>query len=96
MTCRVKSGVTSSLSLSKVLSADYAKAVKIEYNHKNVFDFKLKETADAKVLIKQLKPALEKKQKKMLEVDVTNIDRTFGTVFTTIPEASCPPAIGYP
>lgn len=67
--------------LSKVLSADYAKAVKIEYSHKNVFDFKLKDTADAKVLIKQLKPALEKKQKKMLEVDVTNIDRTFGTMF---------------
>ena len=67
--------------LSKILSADYAKAVKIEYKHKNVYDFKLKETADAKVLIRQLKPALEKKQKKMLEVDVTNIDRTFGTMF---------------
>ena len=54
---------------------------KIEYSHKNVFDFKLNQTADAKVLIKRLKPALETKQKKVIEVDVTNIDRTFATMF---------------
>lgn len=67
--------------LSRILCTDYVKAAKIEYSHKNVFDFKLNQTADAKVLIKRLKPALETKQKKVIEVDVTNIDRTFGTMF---------------
>ena len=34
-----------------------------------------------KVLMKELMPALEKKQKKSIQLDVTNIDRTFGTIF---------------
>ena len=48
---------------------------------KNVYDFKLEQTADMKVLMKELMPALEKKQKKSIQLDVTNIDRTFGTIF---------------
>ena len=39
------------------------------------------QTADMKVLMKELMPALEKKQKKSIQLDVTNIDRTFGTIF---------------
>ena len=33
------------------------------------------------MLVKNLLPALEKKQKKSMELDVTNINRTFGTIF---------------
>ena len=33
------------------------------------------------MLVKKLLPALEKKQKKSIEVDVSNTDRTFGTIF---------------
>ena len=36
---------------------------------------------DEKVLLKQLLPALERGEKRGLEVDVTNTDRTFGTIF---------------
>ena len=36
---------------------------------------------DERVLLKVLLPALEKHQKRSLEVDVTNTNRTFGTIF---------------
>ena len=67
--------------LSKILGYKYDPAQKMDYNHKNVYDFKLERTADMKVLMKELMPALEKKQKKSIQLDVTNIDRTFGTIF---------------
>ena len=46
-----------------------------------LYDFELEKTLDEKVLVKKLLPALEKKQKKSIEVDVSNTDRTFGTIF---------------
>ena len=67
--------------LSRILDPTFAKTEKMDYYHKNVYDFKLNQTADEKVLMKQLKTALDKKQKKSIEIDVTNIDRTFGTMF---------------
>ena len=67
--------------LSRILGYKYDPAQKMDYNHKNVYDFKLEQTADMKVLMKELMPALEKKQKKSIKLDVTNIDRTFGTIF---------------
>ena len=42
---------------------------------------KLEKTLDERVLVKELLPALEKHQKRSLEVDVTNTNRTFGTIF---------------
>ena len=33
------------------------------------------------MLVKELLPALEKKQKRSIELDVANTDRTFGTIF---------------
>ncbi|CUO32561.1 glutamate synthase large subunit [Eubacterium sp. am_0171] len=51
------------------------------FNPKKVYDFGLKKTLDEKILLKQLLPALEKGQKRSIEVDVSNTDRTFGTMF---------------
>ena len=51
------------------------------FDPKKVYDFELEKTLDEKVLVKQLLPALEKGQKRSIEVDVTNTDRTFGTIF---------------
>ena len=70
------------LDLSCVLYNPYAKQKKgMIFNPKKVYDFELEKTLDEKVLVKQLLPALEKGQKRGLEVDVTNTDRTFGTIF---------------
>ena len=83
---KVKDEPTSSraatLDLSGVLYNPYAKQKKgMIFNPKKVFDFELEKTLDEKVLVKQLLPALEKGQKRGLEIDVTNTDRTFGTIF---------------
>ncbi|WP_050638727.1 MULTISPECIES: glutamate synthase large subunit [Clostridia] len=51
------------------------------FNPKKVYDFGLKKTLDEKILLKQLLPALEKGQKRSIEVAVSNTDRTFGTMF---------------
>ena len=54
---------------------------KVIFDPKQVFDFKLDEKKDRTVLMKQFKTALERGQKKSVELDVTNTDRTFGTMF---------------
>ena len=70
------------LDLSSVLYNPYAKEKKgMIFNPKKVYDFELNKTLDERVLVKQLLPALEKGQKRSIEVDVTNTDRTFGTIF---------------
>lgn len=70
------------LDLSGILENPYAKdKTGMIFDPKKVFDFELDKTLDEKVLVKQLLPALEKGQKKSLELDVTNINRTFGTIF---------------
>ena len=54
---------------------------KVKYHEKNVYDFQLEKTVDMTVLMKKLGPALEKKQKKSVELDVGNTDRSVGTIF---------------
>ena len=54
---------------------------KVKYHEKNVYDFQLEKTVDMTVLMKKLGPALEKKQKKIVELDVGNTDRSVGTIF---------------
>ena len=51
------------------------------YNPKKIYDLELENTLDERALVKELLPALEKHQKRSLEVDVTNTNRTFGTIF---------------
>ncbi|SHK08116.1 glutamate synthase large subunit [Hespellia stercorisuis] len=70
------------LDLSGILYNPYLKSKKgMTFNPKKKYDFKLETTLDEKVLLKQLMPALEKKQKRSLEIDVSNVNRTFGTIF---------------
>ena len=48
---------------------------------KHVYDFELEKTADEGILMKQLKTALDTKQKRSIDVELTNTDRSFGTIF---------------
>ena len=68
------------LDLSRILNNDFSKET-IKYNEKSVYNFELEKTLDEKVLVKKLMPALEKKQARSIEVDVSNTDRSFGTIF---------------
>ena len=45
------------------------------------YDFQLEKTVDEKILLKQFKDALENGSKKGLQIDVTNTDRSLGTIF---------------
>lgn len=69
--------------LSRILANPYAgdRDKIAKYNEKNVFDFELEKVVDEKILLKKLKPALMNKQKRSIEIDVTNTDRSVGTIF---------------
>ena len=68
--------------LSRILNNPWVNEFKLApYRKKNEFDFQLEKTKDEKILMKELKTAFEKKQKRSVEVDVSNVDRTFGTIF---------------
>ena len=67
--------------LSNILGNPYAGVKLAGYTHKQPYDFKLEETLDENVLLKKLKSALVNGQKKSLQIDVSNVNRTFGTIF---------------
>ena len=70
------------LDLEQILYNPYGKEpVPAIYDPKKKYDFQLEKTLDEKVLVKELLPALEKGHKKSIKVDVSNTDRTFGTMF---------------
>lgn len=70
------------LNLNSILYNPYTKERKgLIFNPKKAYDFELNKTLDEKMLVKHLLPALEKQEKKSLEVNVSNVNRTFGTIF---------------
>lgn len=72
----------SKIDLSNMISNPYVGTKEnVTFNPKQVYDFQLEKTLDEKVLLKELQTALDKKQKRSLEVDVGNTDRAFGTIF---------------
>ena len=75
------SGRASKVDLSNILNNPYIKeAASIRYDKKNVFDFELGKTVDERILITKLSDAMDKKQKRSVEVDVKNTDRALGTL----------------
>ncbi|MDD6812139.1 MAG: glutamate synthase large subunit [Lachnospiraceae bacterium] len=67
--------------LSLILANPYeGSKQKVIFDPKQVYDFQLEKTLDERVLLKQLSKAMETGQKRSLEVDVKNTDRTFGTI----------------
>lgn len=76
----VVDGNAGKVDLSRILSGDVTWEP-MKYYEKNEYDFQLEKTLDEKILLKKLKSALEKKQKRSIEVDVSNTDRSFGTIF---------------
>ena len=81
---KVKEGVdlkkAAEVDLSKILSTDFANE-RVDYTHKNVYDFELEKTKDMTVLLPKMKKALDEKKAASVEVNVTNIDRSLGTIF---------------
>ena len=67
--------------LSRILDNPYEGVKLAGYNAKEVYDFKLEETVDESILLKKLKTALNNGQKKSIQLDVSNANRTLGTIF---------------
>lgn len=72
------SGTAEKVDLSNILKSDF-KSENIKYNHKNPYHFKLSETLDETLLINKLKNALNSGTAEILNVNVKNTDRSFGT-----------------
>ncbi len=71
---------TVALDLRMILNNPYQKE-KAVFDPKQVYDFALEKTLDEKVLLKKLGSALAAGEPKTIELDVTNTDRAFGTIF---------------
>ncbi len=76
----VRQGVNN-IDLSRVINNPFIKAKETHHNPKNSYDFELEKVKDTTVLLKEFKVALENNQSKEIHVDITNIDRTLGTLF---------------
>ncbi len=67
--------------LSAVIDSSFAEERKENrFNPKNQYDFALEKTIDEKLLLPKLKKSLETGEKARITADVTNIDRTLGTI----------------
>ena len=55
--------------------------VPIAYKNKDLYDFKLAETLDEKVISKRLKKAFREGTPETIEIDIRNTDRSVGTAF---------------
>lgn len=77
----VDSEMTGKLDLSKILDNPYSSGKKVTFDPKQVYNFELEKSIDERILLKKLSTALESGQKKSIEVDVKNTDRSFGTIF---------------
>ena len=51
------------------------------FNPADKYDFELEKTIDEKVIMKKLGSALKNKTKKSIDIDITNTDRSVGTIF---------------
>ena len=67
--------------LSAILGNPYEGVKLLGYSKKQAYDFGLEKTIDEQILLKKMKTALVNGQKKSVQIDVTNVDRTLGTIF---------------
>jgi glutamate synthase (ferredoxin) len=69
------------IDLSKIINNSYVGTdIDFRFNPKKIYDFELEKTIDERILLKKLQNAISTKQSKTIEVEVSNIDRAFGTI----------------
>ncbi|SER59848.1 glutamate synthase large subunit [Lachnobacterium bovis] len=70
------------IDLNNILNNPYGKAGEtVVFDPKHVYDFELEKTKDKTVILKQLEDALKNKQRRELSLEITNTDRSLGTIF---------------
>lgn len=77
---QVRPGVEN-IDLTRVINNPFTKTKEIRHDPKNNYDFELDKVKDTTILLKEFKNALENNKAHEIHVDITNIDRSFGTMF---------------
>lgn len=83
---KIKSDINTNaamLDLAPILGLDGNKKTKVKtqhFNAKKVYDFKLSETMDEAVLLPKFLPHFEKNESASIDVEVSSINRTLGTI----------------
>ena len=83
---KIKSGIETNagmLDMAPILgitSDKKAKAKTQHFNAKKVYDFKLSETMDEDILLPAFEPFFDKKESAYIDVEVSSINRTLGTI----------------
>ena len=83
---KIKTDINSNaamLDLAPILGLDGNKKTKVKtqhFNAKKVYDFKLSETMDEAVLLPEFLPHFEKNESASIDVEVSSINRTLGTI----------------
>ncbi|MGN0306950.1 MAG: glutamate synthase large subunit [Lachnospiraceae bacterium] len=82
---KTKEGLTgqaAKVDLSCILKAQTADRVESVFNPEKIYDFALEKTKDEALLLadREMVKAIQKGSKKKMEVNLSNIDRTFGTL----------------
>ena len=68
------------IDVSAIINEDFD-YVPIQYNEKDLYDFKLADTLDEKVIIKKFKKAYREGTPAQIEIEIKNTDRSLGTAF---------------
>ena len=66
--------------MSRILFEPNANGQKVHFDPKDVYDFKLENTIDEKILLKKFAESLNTGKKQRAEIKVTSTDRTLGTI----------------
>ncbi len=67
--------------MSRILYNPKTKGEKTYFNPERIYDFKLENTIDEKILLKEFSSALETGKKQKIEINISSTDRTLGTIF---------------
>jgi len=73
---------SSKIDLSAILDNSFAehKEAGIKFDKEQIYDFELEKTIDERILLKEFKSSLKTGRKKTIAIDVSNTDRTLGTI----------------
>lgn len=76
-----KAGKAAKVDLSAILNNPFlGDPSGSRFDAKQIYNFELEKTLDEKVLLKKLKTAIASGQSKTIEIEVSNVDRAFGTI----------------
>jgi glutamate synthase (ferredoxin) len=73
-------GRVRTLQLQTILDNPFAGQKGVCFDPKHVYDFKLRDTVDERVLLKKFKQSLQTGAKKQVELEVSSTDRSLGTI----------------